>query len=211
MKLVNSYFSNLNFKLNKNFKKYRDYELMEFLKAGSTNGELAFKEIYNRYASTVHAYCMRVFNNPEQSEDVFQETFIRFYQSVTKEKNEDTIELPKNFNVPGFLITIARNYCLNLKRKEKKEVSVENYDFFEYEHEGYERKELLELIKTALDLLEFDYREAFVLREYSGLSYEEIAESTKTSTANAKARVFRAKLKIKEILKPYLLDLQNKS
>lgn len=184
---------------------------MQFLKESSNNTELAFREIYNRYASTVHAYCMRVFNNPEQSEDVFQETFIRFYQSVTKVKNEDTIELVKNFNVPGFLITIARNYCLNLKRKEKKEVSVENYDYFEFEHHGYERKELLELIKTALELLEFDYREAFVLREYSGLSYEEIAESTKTSTANAKARVFRAKLKIKEILKPYLLDLQNKS
>lgn len=183
---------------------------MQLLKENSSDSEAAFKEIYNRYASNVHAYCLRVFNNPEQAEDVFQETFIRFYQSVTKNVEDDYIDLVKNFNIPGFLITIARNYCLNLKRKEKKEVFVENYDFFEYEQFGYERTELLDLITSSLELVDFEYREAFVLREYNGMSYEEIAECTKTSVSNAKARVFRAKNKIKDILKPYLVDLQKK-
>lgn len=183
---------------------------MRMLKSNSSDSELAFKEIYNRYAPNVHAYCLRVFNNSEQAEDVFQETFIRFYQSVTKKQEEQYQIETKTFNIPGFLITIARNYCLNIKRKENREVLVENYDIFEDEHFAYERTELLELIKSSLDLLDFDYREAFILREYNGLSYEEIAETTNTSISNAKARVFRAKNKIKDILKPYLEDLNSK-
>jgi RNA polymerase sigma-70 factor (ECF subfamily) len=46
-----------------------------------------------------------------------------------------------------------------------------------------------------------------VLREYDGLSYQEIADLTQTSLATVKIRIFRAKQKIREILAPYLSDL----
>ena len=75
------------------------------------------------------------------------------------------------------------------------------------ESQNYEQKELLDLITHSLELVDDDFREAFVLREYSGLSYKEIAEVTNITLANAKSRVFRAKQQIKTILKPYLKDL----
>ncbi|HRK59713.1 MAG TPA: sigma factor-like helix-turn-helix DNA-binding protein, partial [Candidatus Kapabacteria bacterium] len=71
---------------------------------------------------------------------------------------------------------------------------------------GYEQQELLNLLTRSLELLDEDHREAFVLREYSGMSHGEIAELTGTSIANAKSRVFRAKQKIKSILLPYLKE-----
>lgn len=182
-------------------------ELVTLLKSNSSISDLAFKEIYDRYSSNVNAYCMRVYNNQELAEDVFQETFIRFYQSMKKKSETNEEEVLLNFNIPGLLITISRNYILNLKRKENKEVVVESFDYFEYDTQNYENQELLELIKKALDTLEFDYREAFVMREYNGMSYEEISQITKISISNAKARVFRAKNKIREILKPYLADI----
>lgn len=193
--------------MEKNLKKYNDMELITLLKSNSSISDLAFKEIYDRYSSNVNAYCMRVYNNQELAEDVFQETFIRFYQSI-KKKSNDIEETPLlNFNIPGLLITISRNYILNLKRKENKEVVVESFDYFEYDTQNYENQELLDLIKKALVTLDFDYREAFVMREYNGISYEEIAKITNISVSNAKARVFRAKQKIREILKPYLVDI----
>ncbi|MBI3258157.1 MAG: RNA polymerase sigma factor [Ignavibacteriae bacterium] len=73
--------------------------------------------------------------------------------------------------------------------------------------QSYEQKELLDLIARSLELLSFEYREIFILREYDGLSYEEIAEVTGTTVTNAKTRAFRAKQKVKEILQPYLKDL----
>jgi RNA polymerase sigma-70 factor (ECF subfamily) len=76
-----------------------------------------------------------------------------------------------------------------------------------YYDRPYEQKELLDILGRALDLLPDDYREAFVLREYNGLSYNEIAETVGISLDIVKIRIFRAKKKLREILAPYLVDL----
>jgi RNA polymerase sigma-70 factor (ECF subfamily) len=47
-------------------------------------------------------------------------------------------------------------------------------------------------------------REAFGLREYDGMPYQEIADLLNIKLETAKVRVFRAKQKIREILEPYL-------
>lgn len=181
-----------------NFNSYTDEELVAMLENEKKVAENAFQELYNRYSSMVHAYCIRVLNNLETAEDIFQETFIKFFQHVQSDR--------KTTNIPGFLITIARNLCLNYKRDKIPTVSIDGYDFKTERNQNYENRELLELITYALDLLEFEYREAFVLREYDGLAYNDIAEITGTTITNAKSRVFRAKQKIKEILQPYLQE-----
>jgi RNA polymerase sigma-70 factor, ECF subfamily len=185
--------------LRNNYSTYSDEQLVAQLNEEKSKSEKAFTELYNRYSPKVHAYCLRVLNNREAAEDIFQETFIRFYQKIQTDH--------KQTNVPGFLITIARNLCLNYKRDNIPSVPIESDDFVLETSKGYENTELLNLITTALELLDFEYKEAFVLREYDGLSYNEIAEVTGVTITNAKSRVFRAKQKIKEILSPYLKDL----
>jgi RNA polymerase sigma-70 factor, ECF subfamily len=177
---------------------YTDDELIALLEDDKSMAERAFQELYNRYSSMLHAYCMRVLNDQELAEDFFQDTFIRFFQHV-KSNHEST-------NVPGFLITIARNMLLNYKRDKRTMVSLDGFEVSAEKNQNYENRELLELITYAMDLLEFEYREAFVLREYDGLPYTDIAEITGTTVTNAKSRVFRAKQKIKEILQPYLQE-----
>ncbi len=66
---------------------------------------------------------------------------------------------------------------------------------------------MLALIRAAIKTLPEDYAEVFILREYDGLSYAEIAEVTGESLANVKVRIYRAKQKIRETLAPYLADL----
>ena len=72
---------------------------------------------------------------------------------------------------------------------------------------GYEEKELLQLIARAIELLDFDYREAFILRMYHGFSYNEIAQITGESVDAVRNRAWRAKEKIKDILAPYLEEM----
>ena len=177
---------------------YTDEELIALLGDNKRIAEGAFQEIYNRYSSMVHAYCIRVLNDAEQAEDFFQETFIRFFQHVKVN--------PDATNISGFLITISRNLCLNYKRDKRTLIPIDGLEIGTEKNQNYENRELLELITYAMDLIEFDYREAFVLREYDGLPYNEIAEITGTTVTNAKSRVFRAKNKIKEILQPYLQE-----
>jgi RNA polymerase sigma factor (sigma-70 family) len=70
----------------------------------------------------------------------------------------------------------------------------------------YKTKELSPEVITALELLEDEYRETLILREYDGFSYHEIAEMTGTTEVNVRTRVFRAKQQLYTILQPYFDD-----
>jgi RNA polymerase sigma-70 factor (ECF subfamily) len=180
------------------FENLSDFELFELLKKGDRDSNKAFNELYSRYSPRVYAYCRRFMGGKDEADDIFQETFVRFYESSKMERQMT--------NVPGFLLRIARNLCVNKKKSESKLTQYEEYMGLDKSSLS-DKEELVKLIQMALDLLSDDYREAFVLREYDGLSYNEIAELTNTSLATVKIRIFRAKQKIKEVLQPYLADL----
>ncbi len=183
--------------MNRNFTTYSDDELLEMLKDGKAEAEGAFREIYNRYASKIHAYCVGMVHIREQAEDFFQETFIRFFNSIH--------EMSAN-NIPGYLMTIARNLCLNYLRLKKETVSIDDLEFMVQTSDSYEKTELFNILMSSLELLDDKYKEAFILREFEGLSYKDIAEVTKTSLTNAKSRVARARDRLIEVLEPYIND-----
>ena len=178
--------------------KYNDKQLYEMLGDKKEIAEAAFGELYARYAQRIYAYCLRITGNSDDARDIFQETFLKFFHSVERIKKMD--------NVAGYLIKIARNQCLNFKRFRRDNVSIEDYNIT-VNDTSYEQKELLQLVARALDMLDFESREAFILRQYHGLSYNEIASITGASVSSMKSRVWRAKLKLKEILDPFLHDL----
>jgi hypothetical protein len=60
------------------------------------------------------------------------------------------------------------------------------------------------MLEKAIAALPEEFREPFILREFDGFSYTEIAEMTGTTLAITKVRIHRAKQKMREILKPYL-------
>lgn len=172
-----------------------DAELFYRLAGPKEHAEAAFAELYARYGGRVFAYCLRFLGQRDEAQDVYQETFIRFYESA-QQSREMT-------NVPGYLLKIARNLCLNCRRNKKHTVEFEDYQSL-VQPATAEKTEFLQLITTALDMLPDEYREAFVLREYEGLSYAEIADIVGASLSNVKVRIFRAKQKIRDILAPYI-------
>ncbi len=177
---------------------YTDQELCVLLREQGTSADAAFAEIYSRYSSRLHAYCVKILRDYDEAADIFQETLIRFVQSV-RDNKEIT-------NVPAYLLRIARNLCLNAKRDKK--LTTEPLDYMLVsEDRSYEKKQLLDLIDDALNKLSDEYKEAFVLREYDGFSYQEIAEITGLSLSNVKIRVVRAKNQIRELLHPYIKEL----
>lgn len=182
-----------------NFEKYSDNELFRMLSNGDKESENAFLEIYRRYSGRVFSYCKRFLGNREDAMDVFQDTFVRFYQT-SKEEREMT-------NLPGFLLKIARNLCLNILRQRKHSTELEDYMSFINIDKANENTELMNLIKNALLQLPEDYREVFILREYEGMSYNEIAEHLNISLSLVKVRLFRAKEKLREVLAPYISEL----
>ncbi|ROL56878.1 RNA polymerase sigma factor [Bacteroidetes/Chlorobi group bacterium ChocPot_Mid] len=177
-----------------------DLELFRILKNQDKNSEQAFTEIYNRYSPFVFAYCRRFLFNTQAAEDVFQEVFIKFHQNTSK--------VDEMTNVKGYLLTIARNLCRNYQRDSHTSVPFEDYNNIIIESRQ-EDDELLDLIKRAIELIPDDLRELFILREYDGMSYTQIAEITKTNINTVKVKLFRARQKLKKILEPYIQDISN--
>ncbi len=182
----------------KSIDKYNDIELYYMLSSDKKMAEKAFAELYNRHSSRIYAYCRRFLGNKEDAQDVFQETFMRFLDST---KHERVMT-----NVPAFMLKIARNLCVNIKRKDKNPVSFEEY--MVHEESSDNNNELLKLVKMALDILPDEYKDIFVLREYDGLSYQDISDITELPLSTVKIRIYRAKQKIREILEPYLKELE---
>lgn len=179
-----------------------DSELFLILKDGGRNGELAFKEIYKRYSQKIYTYCRKFLGSVDAVDDVFQETFINFYNNA---KNYSDIQ-----NLNAFLFKIARNLCINYKTRKVETREINESDFF-YDELNSDKNELNELILKAIEKLPDDFKEVIILREYDGLSYKEIAEVTNTKIENVKVRIFRAKEKIRQILAPYLKEFEKYS
>lgn len=185
--------------MDNNYTTYSDDELLKLFYKSKYESS-AFSVLYDRYKSVVMSYSKSILQDPDKADDVFQETFIRFFKALKRKK-----ETP---NVPGLLITICRNLCYNEKRNQKNNVSVEDNHLHEKEYMSLENKELMELISMSVEFLSDKYRNAFILREFDGLQYKEIAEIENITTPNAKLRVIRAKKQLIKILQPYINDLE---
>ena len=109
----------------------------------------------------------------------------------------------------GLLFTVARNFCLNSIRDNKdyynlslEDVSEESEIFLRTK--DIENEDLRELLQRALSQLPFNQRESFILREYVGYSYDEIAEIMGTTAANVRARAHRARERLRTIVGAWL-------
>lgn len=180
-----------------------DLELFQALAGDEPVAQAALTRLYRRYSQRIYTYCRKITADNQVAEDLLQETFVKLYDSGRQARPVE--------NVPAYLMTIARNLCLSHRaRSHRQFVPVEDFHLVSRDM-PYEQKELLQLIQASLELLPDDYREAFVLREYNGLSYNEIAEVIGQSLDVVKVRIFRAKKRLREILAPYLEDLKNKA
>jgi RNA polymerase sigma-70 factor (ECF subfamily) len=179
--------------------KMSDIELYAALKLEKPSSEKAFAELYARYSPRIFAYCRRILGDYDRAQDAFQETFVKFFNSAQQEREMT--------NVPAYLLRIARNLCLNMQRSDKGQISLEEYHLPSSYDMSHDKKELLLLITQAMETLPLDYKEAFILREYEGLSYQEIADMTESSLSTVKIRIYRAKQKIRDILAPYIADI----
>lgn len=184
--------------MNKAYGKYSDNELYLALSGKKKESEAAFAELYSRYSQRIYAYCLRITGSLEDARDIFQDTFYKFYEASQKKAEIE--------NIPAYLLIIARNLLRNMQRENKHSFTFEDINITTND-QGYEQRELLQLIAKALECLDVDHREAFILRQYHGLSHKEISNIIGENISVVKNRIWRAKEKIREILEPYLEDL----
>jgi RNA polymerase sigma-70 factor (ECF subfamily) len=169
------------------------------------NGERdAFRVLVQRYQARVKNLIHSIFHEAEAVDDLAQEVFIKAYEALPQFRFQSSFFT--------WLYRIAVNKARDELRRRKIRRILSLQALLESgDHELGSRlaieprdDETQELITSALGLLPEKFRVAVVLKEIEGLSYEEIAEVLQCEVGTVKSRLFRARVALRNILKPYL-------
>jgi len=142
-----------------------DARLVDLVRAGHDS---AFEAIVQRYRKPLLGYCSRMLP-ASRAEDAVQQTFLKAYQAMVSGDAE--------LNLRPWLYRIAHNASLNLLRQNgwSHEELDENFDGVQRPDQALELRERLRDMVAAVKALPERQRDAMLLREIDGLSYEEIA------------------------------------
>jgi len=174
----------------------RQSERSQLLKAAS--GDLAaFADIYGRYRDRLYHFLYRMTPTPTTAEDLTHDVFLALMKNPAQYD-------PTRGSLFTFLCAIARCRVVDQIRRNGTRAETETW-FDESEIRPPEQEaamtpfdtlfkaELEELVLKAVTNLPPLQRETLLLREYEGLSYEEIAIVVNSSVAVVKARLYRAR------------------
>lgn len=182
-------------------------EFIEKLKAGDA---AAFDTLVTRYASDIYALLFRLTENAEEAGDLTQETFLSALKAVKKFRGEADLKT--------WLFRIAINESRNRhrwwqRRRRDKTISLDapcgsgetplsetvssRFDNPEQETLRREREQIL--LKALNDLPDI-FREAIVLCDIEGFSYEEIAQTLEINIGTVKSRIARGREELRKKL-----------
>ena len=174
----------------------------------SKNGDIAaFEQLVTRYDRKLLRIAQSVTHNREDSQDAVQEAFLKAYQNLAAFREDSQFST--------WLIRITVNQALMKLRKQRavREVSLDGdfqadadtlpmevTDWAPNPEQLYRTSELRDILITALGELSPILRTVFVLRDIEGLTIDQTAEVLNVSHTAVKARLWRARLQLRERL-----------
>lgn len=177
----------------------------------------ALEELVHRYQKLVYVTLYQLAPERNDITDLTQEVLLRMCRSIKSLRN------PKTFKY--WLNRIITNLFYDELRKTPRQLKTISLDEPAYETDDDNspardipdasdmpdkqalNSELDRKIQQAIQNLPEQFRTIIVLREIQGLSYEEIASLTETNIGTVKSRLARARLKLQEVLEPYLKEI----
>lgn len=191
-----------------------DEELARRAKAGDLD---AFETLTTRHEQRVFSLAMRMLRQEQDAEDVTQQTFLSALENLAGFRGDASFST--------WLLRIATHAALKVIRKRKglKTISLDEAtdesgrsdsvphpefiaDWRQSPEQLVRKNEIQRLLDKALAGLDEKHRLVFLLRDVEGMSVKETAEALGISEANAKVRLLRARLQLREQLTRTLGD-----
>ena len=184
-----------------------DLDLVHAAKNGDVS---AFEQLVGRYDRKLLRIAQHVTHNREDAQDAVQEAFLKAFQHLAQFREDSQFST--------WLIRITVNQSLMKLRKQRsvREVSldedfqtdgdilpIEVADWAPNPEERYRTSELRDILAKMLEDLQPILRTVFVLRDIEGFSIVETAEILDLSHTAVKARLWRARLQLRERLNKY--------
>lgn len=192
----------------------------ELIAAAKAGDERSFELLITQCKTKAYNIALRYLRNEEDAMDALQESFIKIYRHLDSFKEGSKFET--------WVYRIVVNTCNDMLRKnrgaltesivrsdeEEEEYTLELPDPEPGPQEALLRREQVEQILAAMERLKPEQKEAIILRDIQGFSYEEISGMVNCSIGTVKSRINRARSRLRDILleqNPDFFRLTNRS
>lgn len=186
-----------------------DQQLVERVQRGDKR---AFDLLVLKYQHKILALVTRFVHDSHEAQDVAQEAFIKAYRALANFRGDSAFYTW----LYRIAINTAKNYLVARgRRPPDSDIAADEAEY----HDGDSalkdihsperdmlRNEIEQMINRTLQLLPDDLRTALTLREFEGLSYEDIAAVMSCPVGTVRSRIFRAREAIDKALKPLIED-----
>ncbi|TWI58782.1 RNA polymerase sigma factor RpoE [Pseudomonas duriflava] len=187
----------------------QDQQLVERVQRGDKR---AFDLLVLKYQHKILGLIVRFVHDAQEAQDVAQEAFIKAYRALGNFRGDSAFYTW----LYRIAINTAKNHLVARgRRPPDSDVSAEDAEFYEGDHalkdiESPERSLLRDEIESTvhrtIQQLPEDLRTALTLREFEGLSYEDIANVMQCPVGTVRSRIFRAREAIDKALQPLLRE-----
>ena len=174
----------------------------ELARRAAGGDEDAFAQLVGLHEKKVYGLALRMCGNPEDAADAAQEAFLAAWRALPGFRGESGFST--------WLYRLTSNAAIDHLRRVKRqrgEVSLDGggpgldaVDDAPSPQAQAEETELREAVAEGLSMLSEDHRQALLLRELRGLSYEEIASELRVDLGTVKSRISRARGSLRKIL-----------
>src|SRR5512143_1066614 len=183
---------------------------LEKLRAGDPT---AFAQLVEANQRNIYNLALRMLNNPQEAEDVLQETFLSAYKALPGFEGRSSLST--------WLYRIASNASLmRLRKKQPETTSIDEplkleegdslprqfVDWSSVPEDELLDEESRRMMNEAVAELPEGLRIVFILRDIEGLSTEETGEALELSESAVKTRLHRARLALREKLSAYFAE-----
>lgn len=175
----------------------------DWLKRARAGDEEAFARLVETYQTAIFNLCYRMLGESGEAEDAAQESFLRAYSQLS------TYDPARSFKT--WLFSIASHYCIDRLRKRRliwlslDDDELPPHPALQEPTAGPEEvsvaREQTAVIQALLAQLAPEDRSVLIMRYWYDLSYEEIAEATRTTVSAVKSRLHRARGTMAEMVK----------
>ena len=161
----------------------------------------AWDAVVARFRRKVFHIAYKFTGKHDDAEDLTQEIFLRVFRSLEK--------FNRDADFSTWLSSVARNHCIDHYRasKREREVLVEDLVAFDLApassgnpHRALEERDRRSFVRRGLEMLPEKLREAVVLRDLQGLSYQEMADRLHLPEGTVKSRINRGREELARLL-----------
>ena len=175
-------------------------EPTELIAQARTGDTQAWGDLYREYAPAIFRFCRRAMPTREDAEDATMEIFMKLRDKL--------VQYDASRSFTAWLYKIAANHCWDMLRRKKARHDKDMDDITEIPLECPEPNQLEKLIeertgeevRCALDKLGLRARMALVMRYYSDMSYDEIAEALGVRRQFVGVVLLRARHELRQVL-----------